>query len=184
MIDSEEEVVLVDENDRILGVEPKLSAHRSGALHRAISVFAFNGRGEMLLQRRAARKYHSPCLWANTCCSHPRLGESAIRAARRRVREELNCNLRLKKSIQFIYQTGVGADLVEHEYVHSFFGRIDFLPEPRPEEASEVRFVSLPLVVQEIREQPSIFAPWFGIYMSRFYPQLSAMSLNASSLIA
>src|SRR5690606_41372820 len=85
----EEQVVLVDDMDNPLGAAPKLEAHRAGALHRAISVFLFNSEGEMLLQRRAAEKYHSPSLWSNACCSHPRPGEAPHAAALRRLPEEM-----------------------------------------------------------------------------------------------
>ncbi len=99
-----EEVILVNEQDEQTGTIEKMEAHRKALLHRAFSVFIFNGKGEMLLQQRAIGKYHSPGLWTNTCCSHPRPGEDVEAAANRRLKEEMGIETSLKKIFDFIYR--------------------------------------------------------------------------------
>ena len=104
----QERVILVDRLDREIGTEEKLKAHREGKLHRAFSVFIFNAKGELLLQKRAATKYHSGSLWTNTCCSHPRPGESHYCAARRRLNEEMGFDCELTELFSFVYHTKTG----------------------------------------------------------------------------
>src|SRR3989338_5068869 len=99
-----ESVVLVDESDKPVGQAEKLEAHRLGLLHRAFSVFVFDPQGELLLQQRAASKYHAAGLWANTCCGHPRPGEDLVAAAHRRLREELGLSCRLSRAGQLTYR--------------------------------------------------------------------------------
>src|SRR5689334_1471602 len=103
-----EQVVLVDEDDREVGLASKLDAHRAGQRHRAVSVFVFDTDGRLLLQRRSAGKYHSGGRWANTCCSHPRPGESTGEAASRRLREEMGVECSLEPRGQFTYRIDVG----------------------------------------------------------------------------
>ena len=100
----EEQVILVDESDRQIGVAEKLAAHQSGQLHRAFSIFILNSHGQLLLQKRAKHKYHSGGLWTNTCCSHPRPGESAIAAGRRKLIQEMGFDCGLSYSHKFIYK--------------------------------------------------------------------------------
>ena len=110
----EEKVVLVNEKDEILGLMEKMQAHENGILHRAFSVFLFNSKGEMLLQKRAAEKYHSPNQWTNACCSHPRVDETYEQAAHRRIKEELSHNAHLQPfSDQFVY---ISPQELHHEY--------------------------------------------------------------------
>src|SRR3954469_14253008 len=118
MLDARETVVLVDEDDREVGLAPKLRAHERGLLHRAFSVFVLNARGEVLLQRRADGKYHSAGLWTNTACGHPRPGEPVAAAARRRLREEMGFECALVAAGTFVYRARVGSELVEHELDH------------------------------------------------------------------
>src|SRR6202040_617985 len=101
MDNRQEEVILVDEYDTPLGTMEKLEAHRKALLHRAFSIFIFNTKGEMLLQQRALGKYHSPGLWTNTCCSHPRPGEQVEEAAARRLKEEMGIDTTLTKIFDF-----------------------------------------------------------------------------------
>ena len=96
----EENVVLVDRNDNPIGTMPKIEAHEKALLHRAFSIFILNKKGQLMLQRRALDKYHSPGLWTNTCCSHPREGESNIEAGKRRLKEEIEINLQ-KQEIKY-----------------------------------------------------------------------------------
>ena len=116
-----EKVILVDENDNQVGVMPKLEAHQKGLLHRAFSVFIFNSKYELLLQKRASSKYHSGGLWTNTCCSHPREGEEILDAAKRRLIEEMGIDTSLRKVHDFIYKAELDNDLTEHEFDHVLY---------------------------------------------------------------
>src|ERR1700748_433460 len=116
----QEEVILVNEYDVPLGSMEKLEAHQKALLHRAFSVFIFNGKGEMLLQQRAKGKYHSPGLWTNACCSHPRPGEDTQAAALRRLHEELGFATELEKCFAFTYRTAFDNGLTEFEFDHVF----------------------------------------------------------------
>lgn len=163
----EERVVLVDENDAETGTMEKQRAHREGRLHRAFSVFLLNARGEMLLQHRAADKYHSGGLWTNTCCSHPRPGEAVEAAARRRLREEMGIDCPLTPLFAFTYRTQVGQGLVEHEYDHVFAGRYDGEPTPALDEVQGWRWARVEDLVREVREDPEAFTPWLRVIFSR-----------------
>jgi isopentenyl-diphosphate delta-isomerase len=163
----EERVVLVDENDGEVGTLEKQRAHAEGRLHRALSVFVLNARGEMLLQRRAAAKYHSAGLWTNTCCSHPRPGERVDHAARRRLREEMGIDCDLSPAFAFTYRADVGGGLAEHEFDHVFLGRWNGEPRPDEDEVDQWRWVSLPDVEREVADDPAAFTPWFRIVLRR-----------------
>src|SRR3954471_20885356 len=113
-----EYVVLTDGQDNEMGVMEKLQAHKDGRLHRALSVFIFNSKGELLLQQRAAGKYHSAGLWTNTCCSHPRQGETVYDAANRRLYEEMGLQCNLRQAFSFVYKSHLDHGLTEHEYDH------------------------------------------------------------------
>lgn len=163
----EEQVVLVDSQDRELGTLGKARAHAEGRLHRAISVFVLNGRGEMLLQRRADGKYHSPGLWTNACCSHPRPGEPAPDAARRRLREEMGIDCPVSPSFSFIYRADVGGGLVEHEYDHVFLARYDGDPVPDTDEVGGWRWIPLEALRGEVAASPERFTTWFRLVLAR-----------------
>src|SRR5687768_10210348 len=117
-----EEVILVDLLDNPIGTMEKMEAHRKGELHRAFSVLVFNSKGEMLLQKRSKKKYHSGGLWTNSCCSHPLPGEKIEVAASRRLKEEMGIDLMPRFSYKFIYRTDLDNALVEHEYDHVLIG--------------------------------------------------------------
>src|SRR5690606_20819833 len=138
-----EEVILVDQEDKALGTMEKLEAHQTGVLHRAFSVFLFNSEGELLLQQRAFDKYHSPGLWSNTCCSHPRPGEDTLGAAKRRLHEEMGMECKLHFISKFLYKTRFENGLFEHELDHIFVGTTDSLPTINPQEANDFKFLSL-----------------------------------------
>lgn len=159
----EEQVVLVDARDNEIGVASKSSVHRDGVLHRAISVFVFNSLGDLLLQRRAAGKYHSAGLWSNTCCSHPRPGERPHAAAIRRLEEEMGLRLPLTYAFSFLYRAELGDGVCEHELDHVFVGATDRAPEPEPEEVVEWRWASPSAVETELREEPEAFTAWFPL---------------------
>ncbi len=156
-----EKVVLVDENDKELGFEEKIAAHQNGGkLHRAFSVFVFNSRGELLLQKRAEGKYHSALLWANTCCSHPRPGESLKEAVHRRLKEEMGFDCDLKKKFSFIYKVNFENGISENEFDHVFFGRFDEEPNPDPKEVSEWKWVAPEKLKEDIKKNPEKYSYW------------------------
>lgn len=158
-----EYVVLVDENDNELGVMEKMEAHEKGVLHRAFSVFTFNSSGELMLQRRALTKYHSGGLWTNTCCSHPREGESALDAAHRRLVEEMGFDCELNKAFDFIYKKELDKGLTEHELDHVFIGRFDGEPSINPEEVHEYKYMALDELQADISSNPDQYTEWFKI---------------------
>jgi isopentenyl-diphosphate delta-isomerase len=166
------EVVLVDHNDLQVGTMEKLEAHRHGLLHRAVSVFLFNSKGEVMLQRRALSKYHSAGLWTNTCCSHPYPGESAADAARRRLMEEMGIDATLDFSHSFIYKTELEGGLTEHELDHVFIGSYDGEASPDPEEADQWKFVPLADLMEDIKVHPDLYTVWMRLILqdSRFQP--------------
>jgi isopentenyl-diphosphate Delta-isomerase len=152
----------------------KLAAHRAGRLHLAISAFVFSG-DDLLIQRRAAGKYHCAGQWANTCCTHPHWGESVESAAVRRLSEELGFTLPLRRARTVEYRAVVGDGLIEHERVHMFVGRADrdtLRVEPDPDEVSETRWASPADLRREMAATPEAFTPWFRIYLDQF-PDLS-----------
>jgi len=156
-----ENVVLIDEADAALGEGEKLAVHRQGALHRAFSVFAFNAAGELLLQRRAATKYHSGGLWTNTCCGHPRPGETTEEAARRRLSEELGLTCGdIEPAGVYRYRAEI-ADLVENELDHLFVTQVVGDPLPDPDEVVEWRFVGADELAAWLASSPDDFTAWF-----------------------
>ncbi|MFT5141456.1 MAG: isopentenyl-diphosphate delta-isomerase [Rhodothermales bacterium] len=166
-MNSVERVVLVDKDDVPVGEMEKMEAHRLGVLHRAISVFVFDRKGDMLLQRRAAVKYHSPGLWTNTCCSHPRPNEDVQDAASRRLGEEMGLACELHRRFSFTYRAEFEGGLIEHELDHVFVGRSDDVPRPHPDEVSDWRYASVPQVRSEMELHPERFTPWFRICFER-----------------
>ncbi|HEU4716723.1 MAG TPA: isopentenyl-diphosphate Delta-isomerase [Bacteroidia bacterium] len=156
-----EEIILVDSHDREKGKMEKLQAHREGWLHRAVSVFVFNSKGELLIQRRAAGKYHSPALWTNTCCGHPRPGEQNADAAARRLREEMGMNVPLEEIFSFVYKVKLADDLFEHEFDHVFTGRSDELPRPDPDEVMEWKYASLEELMKDTDARQQDYTIWF-----------------------
>lgn len=159
----EEEVILVDQQDQEIGFMEKILAHKTGSLHRAISVLIFNSKGEMLLQQRSASKYHSPLLWTNACCSHPRKNETTIHAAERRLKEEMGLECALESKWSFIYHTPLENGLIEHEYDHVFIGYSDQLPVLNPEEANSYCYKTIIQLKEEINKSPEKFTVWFKI---------------------
>ena len=161
-------VILVDRYDNPVGSAPKLETHERGLLHRAVSVLLFNGRNELLIQRRAAGKYHSGGLWANTCCGHPSPGESCMSAAARRLREELGLAAALNPLRTFIYRARLDRGMQEYELDHVFVGRSDRMPEPDPDEVSDFRYLPMPQIREEMLLHPGRYAVWFRIMVCGF----------------
>ena len=164
---SDEQVVLVNEADAEIGLMSKQEAHEKGVLHRAFSVFIFNSRGEILLQQRASSKYHSPGLWSNTCCSHPRKGEQVSDAAARRLKEEMGMNCDLKHAFHFIYRAELDNSLIEHELDHVFFGFTDTLPQINEQEVQAWKYMTADSLIQDIHSNPERYTAWLKIVFER-----------------
>ena len=167
-----EKVVLVDRNDNPIGLMSKLEAHEKGVLHRAFSVFILNKKGQLMLQRRALDKYHSPGLWTNTCCSHPRESEGNIEAGVRRLKEEMGFTTPLMPMFSFIYKSKFDNGLTEHEFDHVLLGYYDKQPFINTIEVSEWKWMSLDKIILEIKNKPEDFTVWFKIIFERFYNHL------------
>lgn len=164
----EDLLILVDLNDQQIGTAGKLRAHQKGLLHRAFSIFLFDREARVLLQQRADGKYHSPGLWSNTCCGHPRLGEKTVDAAKRRLTEEMGLACELAERFTFTYQAQVSQALMEYEYDHVFVGISDATPNPAPDEAKAWRWVH-PLDLQdELDNAPDTFTIWFRTLIERY----------------
>jgi isopentenyl-diphosphate delta-isomerase len=164
----EEFVVLVNSQDEVLGLMEKQQAHVNGLLHRAFSVFLFNSKGEMLLQKRASEKYHSPLKWTNAVCSHPRIEETYLEGAKRRVKEELGIEAELSGKFDFIYKADVGNGLWEHELDHVFVGNFEDEFHLNKEEVEDVRYISMEDLDREMIEQPENFTEWFKIILEEY----------------
>ena len=164
----EEFVVLVDQDDQKLGLMEKQQAHVAGLLHRAFSVFVFNSKGELMIQQRAASKYHSPTLWTNTCCSHPRDNETYKQAAHRRLEEEMGFDCELEYKFNFIYKAHLENDLIEHELDHVFIGTFDDEPKLNPDEVMAYRWVELDDLKKDMEKNPQNYTAWFKIIFEHY----------------
>lgn len=158
-----ETVILVNDRNEVIGSMDKLQAHEKGALHRAFSIFIFNSEGRLLLQRRAPDKYHSAGLWANSCCSHPRPDERTADAATRRSQEELGILCELTEEFTFLYKADVGNGLTEHELDHVFFGVYDGPVRPDPREVSEVRWMRMNDLADDLSVSPERYTAWLNL---------------------
>ncbi len=165
---AEEQVILVNENDEKVGLMPKMEAHEKAVLHRAFSVFIFNNKDELLLQQRAASKYHSPLLWTNTCCSHQRDGESNIEAGKRRLEEEMGFVCDLKEVTWFIYKAPFDNGLTEHELDHIMVGYYNQNPVINPEEVANFKWMHMQDVRKDIAKNPQNYTAWFKIIFANY----------------
>ena len=159
-------VILVDEKDNEVGVGEKLKVHQEGKLHRAFSIFIFNSKNEMLLQKRAKTKYHSPALWTNACCSHPRPKKDLKSEAKRRLKEEMGIDCELKEVFSFIYKVNLG-NLTEHEFDHVFVGKFDGNPMPDNKEADDWKWVNINELRQDVKENPEKYTFWFRLILDK-----------------
>ncbi|WPG36101.1 isopentenyl-diphosphate Delta-isomerase [Variovorax sp. EBFNA2] len=167
----DEFLIAVDAEDRPLHAVEKMSAHREGVLHRAFSVFIFDTQGQVLMPQRALGKYHSPGLWSNSCCGHPRPHEETGAAAERRLYEELGLRCVLQPVAAFLYREAVSEELIEHEYDHVFVGIARGLPRPDPGEVREWRWLALPELHRELARAPTHFTIWLHRIAERFGPK-------------
>jgi len=171
------DVILVDERDVPVGTMEKLEVHQKALLHRAFSIFVFNGKGEMLLHKRAANKYHSAGLWTNACCSHPGPGEETLQAAQNRLQEEMGIQTRLQKIFDFTYKAVFDNGLTEHEFDHVFLGEYDGPVSPNKEEVSDYCFKPIGEIKDSIQTHPQKYTEWFKIA----FPRLEEYLLKKNS---
>ncbi|MGB5242406.1 MAG: isopentenyl-diphosphate Delta-isomerase [Lutimonas sp.] len=168
----EEKVILVDKEDKQIGTMPKLEAHEKALLHRAFSVFIFNEKGELMLQRRALHKYHSPGLWTNTCCSHQRVGETNIEAGKRRLFEEMGFSCELEDTFWFIYKATFDNGLTEHELDHVMIGKYNAEPKINPDEVAEYKWMTLDDLKTDMKDHPEKYTAWFKIIFQEYDQRL------------
>ena len=153
-------VILVNDDDFEIGCEEKFTAHKKGALHRAFSIFVFNSKNLLLLQKRATNKYHSGGLWSNTCCGHPQTGEDLLETANKRLVEEMGFSCELEEITKFQYKAELDHNLIENEIDHILVGRFDGIPEINLSEASEYKWISLKELSGDIKSNPDIYTFW------------------------
>ena len=167
-LNKEEMVVLVDEDNQVLGYLEKVEAHKTGLLHRAISVIIFNSKGEMLIQQRGLKKYHWAGIWSNTCCSHPHKDESFQQAAERRLFEELGFKTPLRESFHFIYKAyDAESGLTEHEYDAVFTGAYDESFQFNKDEIASVKWISPGELEEDISLHPEKYSFWFKVILNQ-----------------
>ncbi|WP_159800610.1 isopentenyl-diphosphate Delta-isomerase [Flavobacterium sp. MK4S-17] len=169
---AEEKVILVNEKDEQIGLMAKMEAHEKALLHRAFSVFILNSKNEIMLQQRAAHKYHSPLLWTNTTCSHQREGETNLQAGSRRLMEEMGIKTELKELFWFIYKAPFDNGLTEHELDHVMIGYYDGEPDINTEEAESWKWMGIDAVKEDMKANPDIYTVWFKIIFEEFYHYL------------
>ncbi len=157
------EVILVDEMDEQIGTMEKMEAHVKGLLHRAFSIFIFNSKGELLLQQRAAGKYHNGGLWTNTCCSHPLPGEKVLLAAERRLGEEMGFITEIIPAFNFTYKATFTNGLTEHEFDHVFTGQYDGEIKIEKSEVSDYCFKSIEDIESSLDTHPQKYTEWFKL---------------------
>ncbi len=164
---TKENVILVDKDDKPLGLMEKMEAHKKAVMHRAFSVFIFNEEGKLMLQQRALHKYHSPGLWTNTVCSHPRNGETTEEAAHRRIVEEMGFDCSFEEAFSFIYKAEVGQGLIEHEFDHVFIGVPNLQPKINPDEVATWKYVDLQWLEDDVANNSKDYTEWFKIALER-----------------
>jgi isopentenyl-diphosphate Delta-isomerase len=161
------DVILVDKKDKKIGTMEKIEAHKKGLLHRAFSIFVFNSDNELLLQKRADSKYHSPGLWTNTCCSHPMPNSTLENDIHKRLKNEMGFDCELKKSFTFIYKTEFENGLIENEFDHVFIGCYDDEPKPNPDEVSDYKWINLDELKKDIIDNPNNYTYWLKKIIDR-----------------
>lgn len=162
-----ENVVLVNMRDDKIGLEEKMAAHEKALLHRAFSVFLYHD-DKILLQKRASSKYHCGGLWTNTCCSHPRDGETVTEAAIRRLKEEVDIVVKeLEEIHSFVYHYPFANGLTEFEYDHILVGEYKGSYSSNPEEVDEMKWVQVDELLADIQKNPKVYTPWFIVALMK-----------------
>jgi isopentenyl-diphosphate Delta-isomerase len=167
LMDFWDKVILVDNNDQEIGEKDKMQAHLDGDLHRAFSIFIFNSKNEILLQKRAETKYHSPGLWTNTCCSHPQPGIAMEKCLEHRLNIEMGMTCKLMPWFTFKYKAEFENGLIEHEFDHVYKGFSDELPILNAEEASDYQYITVENLKYELTENPQQYTAWLKLIIDR-----------------
>mgnify|MGYP001460212549 CR=1 FL=1 len=175
---NEEKVVLVDRQDNQIGLMSKMEAHVKGLLHRAFSIIIFNDKREILLQKRASSKYHTPNLWSNTCCSHQREGEDNFIAGKRRLKEEMGFVTELYNFDSFIYKFSFTNGLIEHEYDHIMLGVYNGKPILNSKEVDDWKWVTIDELSSDIKNNPDLYTVWFKIIINKYSDSLKKWKLQ------
>ncbi len=172
-----EQLILVDKNDQIIGYDEKLRVHQQGKLHRAFSIYIFNSKGELLIQKRALNKYHSPGIWANTCCSHPRKGEDLEDATHRRLKEEMGFDTELKEAFSLIYKVDFQNGLTENEFLHVFYGEYNGDIKSNKDEVAEWKWAKPEELLKDFMKNPEIYAFWFKKALPKLLSYIQSSSV-------
>lgn len=162
--------MLVDEQDREVGTMEKMEAHRKGVLHRAFSILVYNSNGELLIQKRAAGKYHSAGLWTNACCSHPRPDEPMSQATARRLSEEMGIIAQPEFDFKFLYRVDLDNELIEHELDHVFTAVSDQVPKANLAEVQDWKYVAISELLIDVSKNPGAYTAWFRLILKQRYP--------------
>lgn len=160
-----EHVILVDKDDNAVGIMEKMEAHQKGLLHRAFSILIFNAKGEMLLQKRSKKKYHSGGLWTNACCSHPYPAEAMEDAVHRKLIQEMGIDVTPRFAYTFIYKTNLDKNLIEHELDHVFIGNFNGTPTINKDEVEDWKFIDLKSLRNDIAQNPEDYTYWFKLIL-------------------
>ncbi len=172
----DEPLIVVDEDNNVIGHKPKADVHAGrGILHRAFSVFLFNDAGDVLLQQRSASKPLWPLIWANSCCSHPRRGETEARAAARRVGEELGVEADLEYVYTFTYHAAYEDKGSEHEVCSVFLGRALGDLVTNENEIAAVRWVAPAALDAALAAAPDTYSPWLHLEWARLRDEFAAV---------
>jgi isopentenyl-diphosphate Delta-isomerase len=163
------DIILVDKNDTPIGESTKEEAHRKGLLHRCFSIFILNDNNELLLQQRALDKYHSPGLWTNACCSHPKPGETTVDAAHRRLQEEMGFDCDLEEIFSFVYRAEFENNLIEHEFDHVFIGYYNGKVSPDASEVNDYKWIDLEVLKKDIKNNPNLYTAWLKICFEKVF---------------
>ena len=164
-------VLLVTKDNKIVGKEDKLIAHKKGLLHRAFSIFVFNNEQEMLIQRRANTKYHSAGLWSNACCSHPIKEHNIDKEVQERLNYEMGITCSLYHAFNFLYKADMGNGLIEHELDYVYIGTTNNYPRFNTSEVSAVRYRDYQSLKDEMQNNPKNFTPWFTMIVHKVWKQ-------------
>jgi isopentenyl-diphosphate delta-isomerase len=173
----EQELILVDEDNNIIGYGKKLEVHQKGFLHRAFSIFVVNNKGQLMLQKRAVEKYHSGGLWANTCCSHPLKGEEREDTIHKKLVQEMGFDCDLKPLFKFIYRAELDNDMIEYELDQVYIGSYEKNPIPNPEEVCEWKWMDIELLKKNLEQSPKIYAYWLKAAFAEFYINYRKLNL-------
>jgi isopentenyl-diphosphate delta-isomerase len=165
-------IAIVNPNDKIIGYSDKLDVHLQGIMHRAFSIFVFNNKGELMLQRRALEKYHSPGLWTNTCCSHLPMDMKMEDAVHIRLKEEMGFDTDLQYVTKFHYNIKFENGLTENEIDHIFIGFYNDNPKPNSEEVVDYKWITLNDLIVSIEEDPNNYTYWLKHIVQNYYDEV------------